>query len=145
MKWLKGEIAVRDADLKKLDEALGFFIAKTNLVYEDCHLNHGPGVPAPKAINYLCQRLDDLSEVEYNASLLSIPEFMSNTDELGDVLRIPICEECIEGLYDEDWLLFYCLTCNSSQWLIKSKAKKYYPAWESIRFLVECPICTNRK
>lgn len=132
-------------DLGKLDEALDFFIARMNLAYEDCHLNHGIGIRPPKAINYLCQRLDDLSEIEHNPSLLSIPEFMSNLNRNGDVLQIPICNECIEALYDEDWLLFYCLTCNSSQWLIKSKAKKLYPPWESIRFLVECPICTNRE
>lgn len=134
-----------DDDLRKLDEALDFFIAKMNLTYEHCHLNHGPGVEPPKATNYLCQRLDDLNKEDYDPMMLSIPEFSGNLNEFGDTLRIPICDECIAALYDEDWLLFYCLTCNSSQWIIKSKAKKLYPHWESIRFLIECPICTNRE
>ena len=135
-------------DLGKLDEALDFFIARMNLVYEKCHLNHGIGIEPPDAVNYLCQRLDNMNEPGYDSldpSLLAIPEFNKNLDSLGETLRIPICEECAAALYDEDWLLFYCLTCGSSQWLLKSKAKKLYPHWESIRFLVECPICTNRE
>ena len=76
------------------------------------HLNHGPGVEPPKATNYLCQRLDDLNKEDYDPMMLSIPEFSGNLNEFGDTLRIPICDECIAALYDEDWLLFYCLTCN---------------------------------
>jgi hypothetical protein len=136
-----------DEDFGKLDGALDFFIAKMNLIYEKCHLNHGPGVEPPDAVNYLCQRLDNLNEPGYDSmdpSLLAIPEFKKNLDDLGESLRIPICSECEEALYDEHWLLFYCLKCNSSQWLIKSRAKKLYPHWESIRFLAGCPICTNK-
>jgi len=135
-------------DLKRLDEALDYFVARANLVYEKCHLNHGLGVEPPQAVNYLCQRLDNLNEggdESIDPSLLSIPEFINKVDDSGDMLRIPICEECAEALYDEEWLLFYCLACNSSQWLLKSKAVKYYPAWESIRFLAECPMCTENK
>ena len=134
-----------DEDLGKLDEALNFFIAKMNLIYEKCHLNHGIGIEPPDATNYLCQKIGDLSAPIYDSidpALLAIPELSNGVDDIEDVLRIPICEECAAGLYDEDWLLFYCLKCNSSQWLIKSKAKKLYPHWESIRFLAGCPICT---
>jgi len=112
--------------MRDIDEALDFFIAKMNLIYEDCHLNHGLGVKPPRATEYLCQ-------------------WVGPKDQPTDLLRIPICVECAEALYDEKWLLFYCLNCNSSQWLLKSKAKKYYPIWESIRFLSECPICTENK
>lgn len=113
-------------DLTELDEALDLFIAKMNLVYERCHLNHGEGVKPPKATEYLCQWIGKDGQEEF-------------------LFRIPICDECAEALYDEEWLLFYCLTCNSSKWLLKSRAKKYYPKWESIRFLSECPICTENK
>jgi len=102
-------------------------IARIDLIGLVCHLNHGPGVEPPPAVNYLCQyigRTDD-------------------PDVLPDLYRIPICEECTAALYDEDWLLFYCLTCNSSQWLLKSKARKLYPKWESIRFLHTCPMCSE--
>ena len=111
--------------MEKLDEALDYFIAGANLIYEQCYLNHGSGQERPQAVNYLCQDVGAGNNIQ-------------------DTLRIPICAECAEALYDEVWLLFYCLTCNSSQWLLKSKAKKYYPKWESIRFLSQCPICVNK-
>lgn len=110
--------------MDRLDEALNYFVAKANLIYEHCYLNHGSGVEPPPALDYLCQNI-------------------GSGNEPIDTLRIPICSECVEALYDEDWLLFYCLTCTSSQWLLKSKAKKYYPKWESIRFLSQCPTCVE--
>lgn len=112
--------------MDKLDEALDYFVARVNLIYEHCHLNHGPGAESPPAVDYLCQNI-------------------GTGNESQDLLRIPVCAECAAALYDEEWLLFYCLTCMSSQWLLKRKARKYYPKWESIRFLSECPICTEKK
>jgi hypothetical protein len=102
-----------------LDTFMDDFIARIHLIGELCSLNHGPGVKPPPATNYLCQRIG------------------------SDLYRIPICDECAAALYDEEWLLFYCLSCNSSQWLLKSKAKKYYPKWESVRFLHTCPMCCS--
>jgi len=111
-------------DLQLLDEQIDLFIAQIHLVDEKCHLNHGPGILHPPAINYLCQYIG------YTA-----------TGHADGVLRIPICAECSAALYDEEWLLFYCLHCNSSQWLLKSKAKKLYPPWEHVKFFLECPNC----
>ncbi len=111
-------------DLKLIDEQIDLFIAQANLLGEKCHLNHGTGVLQPQAVNYLCQYIGN-----------------TNTGHADGLLRIPICAECSYALYDEDWLLFYCLNCNSSQWLLKSKARKLYPSWEHVKFLVECPNC----
>lgn len=112
-------------DLNLLEKRLNEFIAKTELLTEVCYLNHN-GENPPKATNYLCQYVGHYKEKVATG-----------------LLRIPICDECIAALYDSDWLLFYCLNCNSSQWLIKSKAKKYYPEWESVKFLAQCPNCFN--
>ena len=106
-----------------LDMAFVHLAARIDLLEQKCQLNHGPNIPAPEAVDYLCQYVG-----KKDSSTL-------------DMLTIPICGECIAGLYDEDWLLFYCLSCNSSQWLMKSRARNYYPAWESIRFLHTCPNC----
>lgn len=108
-----------------LDTHLDHLIAEIGLIGEKCHLNHGIGEKTPDAVEYLCQYIGKQDDLDIKP----------------DLLRIPICNECINALYDEDWLLFYCLTCNSSQWLLKSKAKKLYPKWESIRFLHTCPNC----
>jgi len=110
-----------------LDTHLDNLIAKIDLIGELCHLNHGIGVQPPPAVNYLCQYM---GKKEDNNKVL-------------DLLRIPICKECTIALYDEDWLLFYCLACGSSQWLLKSEAKKLYPKWESVRFLRGCPNCSE--
>lgn len=112
--------------MEDFDERLDELLAMINLIDECCHLNHGLDITPPPAVDYLCQYVG------------KIKESVGIADSL---LRIPICEECITALYDEDWLLFYCLVCNSSQWLIKSKAKKHYPKWESVKFLSMCPKC----
>jgi len=113
--------------MKDFDDNLDELLAMIGLINENCHLNHGSDITPPPAVDYLCQYVG------------KIEKGVGTADSL---LRIPICEECAGTLlYDDDWLLFYCLTCNSSQWLIKSKAKKLYPKWESIKFLSMCPKC----
>jgi len=109
-----------------LDESLGVFMEKMDLIGRRCHLNHKDQEP-PEAVDYLCQYIGKLDDPDIEPTLL----------------RIPVCVECANALYDEDWLLFYCLTCNSSQWLLKSKARRLYPKWESVRFLHTCPNCSE--
>ena len=108
-----------------LDANLDYLLSKLNLVGVTCHLNHGVGEKPPSAMEYLCQYIGK----------------QDDPDTIPELLRVPICEECVIALYDENWLLFYCLTCDSSQWLLKSKARKLYPKWESVRFLHTCPNC----
>lgn len=112
--------------MEELDQTLNEFVALIELMHETCHLNHGKGADIPQAVDYLCQYVGP-----------------TDSDVGTALLRIPICAECITTLYDKDWILFYCLTCNSSQWLMRSKAKKHYPEIESIKFLAQCPNCTE--
>lgn len=58
-------------------------------------------------------------------------------------LRIPICVDCVRGLYDDDWLLFYCVRCNENQWLNRSLAKREYPKTTKIVWFDTCPHCHN--
>jgi len=115
--------------MEDFDDNLDELLAMIGLIDKHCYLNHGPDIAPPPAVDYLCQYVGKIEGDVGTADVL---------------LRIPICEECIDTLYNEDWLLFYCLSCNSSQWLIKSKAKKLYPKWESIKFLSMCPKCTAK-
>lgn len=112
--------------MDELGKALDRFNAKISLIHEKCNLNHGIGTERSQAVDYLCQYV----------GLNTVSRYL---------LTIPICAECAAALYDEEWLLFYCLTCNSSQWLLKNEAKKLYPKWESIIFLTECPMCVGKE
>ncbi len=113
--------------MEDFDTDLDELLAIVSLIDKYCYLNHGPNITPPPAVDYLCQYIGKIE---------------GSVGTADSLLRIPICKECVETLlYDDNWLLFYCLSCNSSQWLIKSKAKKLYPKWESIKFLSMCPKC----
>lgn len=60
----------------------------------------------------------------------------------GDVV-IPICEECGDKLYSEDWVLLYCMECHNNFWIYKPESKKpwLYEKDEHIKWLPQCPYC----
>jgi hypothetical protein len=116
-------------DLKDLDEMLGFFMAKAELdmINEKCHLNHGiPEEGNPPAVDYLCQ----------NLGLMGI-------QEVDSTIRIPVCEECAEALYSNEWILFYCVRCHSSQWLYRKLAKREYKEGIHVVWFSVCPKCVT--
>lgn len=104
-----------------LDDILYKDLAKISLDSEVCLLKHNDDETHP-AVNYLCQMFGD-------------------GDVVSDLIRIPICEECEEALQGNDWVLFYCLGCNSSQWVLKEKAKRTYQDNKPLYFFINCPIC----
>ena len=113
-------------DLEKLDIDLDTMIAHLELENETCHLKHSKQDPAEnhKAINYLCQRLGD-----------------QELKVAGQELRIPICKECVEALYNNNWILVYCTYCHQSQWIYRPIAKREYPEGNNIYWLYICPHC----
>ena len=119
-----------DHMLDILDEEINLMMAKVELAGEYCHLKHSEYDPAENhpAVNYLCQNLGD-----------------KETGEVKQTLRIPICEECSESLYDENWILVYCTYCNKSQWILRRLAKFEYPEGNLIYFLDICPFCAKVK
>jgi len=108
-----------------LENAFDNFIDKLNLVNEKCCLKHAPKgmeIKAPQAVEFLCQYLG-----------------FKDDNVATELLRIPICADCVEGLNDPEWLLVYCVSCNSSQWIFKPKSSIKITG--DIIWLDECPEC----
>ncbi|MEW6427800.1 MAG: hypothetical protein AB1568_07175 [Thermodesulfobacteriota bacterium] len=97
---------------------------------EHCHLNHGPDT------------LDtDFPAIDY----LVLPVGYKETDHTEVIVReivIPVCLECVQGLSGNDWTLFYCLDCNSSQWVYRKLAR--FPYRHHVLWLKGCPRCAER-
>ena len=101
------------------------FINALSLRNETCCLKHGPEemkIRAPKAVDFLCQCLG-----------------LKEENKTTELLRIPICSECVEGLFNSEWLLVYCVNCNSSQWIFKPESS--IKTTEDMIWLDECPEC----
>jgi hypothetical protein len=104
------------------------FLAGLNLEGQTCMLNHNDEIERP-AVDYLCHQMGySLPDGDYEADA---------------ELRIPICEECVQGLCGGKEILFYCIGCNASQWMLKSQSKKEYPEGTNIIALKKCPKCYN--
>ena len=58
-----------------------------------------------------------------------------------DELKVPICEECLEAMHDQLWVLLYCFNCNESQWIHRPEAKREYT--EKITWFAVCPHCVH--
>lgn len=115
-------------DLDLLDEQLNMMLARAELEGETCGLKHSKKDPSENhpATNFLCQKLGN-----------------KKTKEGYQELRIPICEECSEALYDVDWILMYCTYCHKSQWVNREFAKKGYPPGNQVYWLDTCPFCAE--
>ncbi len=94
-----------------------------------CELNHGPETNSQdfKAVNYI------------------VMPFGYNQSDVQDVsvrdLVIPVCNECIQALLQEEWTLLYCFECCRSQWVCRKFAKNQYR--HHVLWLRGCPECTN--
>jgi predicted RNA-binding Zn-ribbon protein involved in translation (DUF1610 family) len=111
---------------------LDLLTAQANLDNETCGLKHIKSDPAENhpAVDYLCNR-------------------MGYTDPDGNAvadaeLRIPVCADCVDALLGNEWILFYCVHCGESQWMLKEKAKNGYPEDTKIIALRSCPICHKK-
>lgn len=103
-------------------------IAEMELEDAKCMLNHNDKIEHP-AVDFLCHQMG-----------FTLP---GGTYEADSELRIPVCEECVAGLTNGKWILFYCIGCGASQWLLKSEAKNGYPKDTNIIALKKCPKCYN--
>lgn len=119
------EIDTRIEMLDDLDSSIDECIAKINLIGTQCGFSHGPEhivQEKAEAVNYICQR------------------FGSDTE-----LRIPICQECLDGLNSGVWVVIYCITCNNSQWVYKPTSRLNFENGKQIIWLDECVKCTENK
>ena len=104
------------------------FIAQMELDGKTCMLNHNDEIERP-AVDFLCHRMGY--------------ELPDGTYEADAELRIPVCDECVQGLTNNEEILFYCIGCGASQWLLKSEAKNGYPKGTNVIALKKCPKCYN--
>jgi len=111
-----------------LDERLQKLTAIIDLEETTCGLKHSVADPSENhpAVDYLCQ------------------DFGYDLD--GNVItdariQIPVCEECVEALYGNEWVLCYCTECMSSQWILKSKSKITFKPDTHVIWMKECPVC----
>ena len=96
---------------------------------EFCELNHGPGTGHEKrpAVDYIIQPFGyTVNEIEEAAMR---------------EMTVPVCTECIEALLGNDWTLFYCFECCSSQWVYRKHARNRYR--HNILWLRGCPECSR--
>lgn len=110
------------------DLILNDMLARTELEGQYCMLNHNDEIGRP-AVDFLCHQM---------GYILPDDDYEADAE-----LRVPICEECVEGLVNGNDILFYCIGCGASQWLLKSEAKNGYPDDTNIVALKKCPKCYN--
>lgn len=110
------------------DIILSNFLAEVSLEGEVCGLKHIDDVEHP-AVDFLCHQMGY--------------ELPDGTYEADAELRIPVCQECAEALCGNEWILFYCVGCNSSQWCNRDLATKEYPRDLNIIAFKQCPKCKN--
>jgi hypothetical protein len=117
-----------EEELFLLDLGLNNMMAKIELENTTCGLKHSSEDPAEnhKAVDYICQRLGN-----------------KDIDSEDQEIRIPVCNECIEALHDENWILVFCVYCFKSQWICRRLAKKKYPKGNLIYWLDVCPFCSE--
>jgi len=109
-----------------LDCVIDDFIATVELENTQCGLDH-KDKKYHQAVDYLCKKIG-----------YKIPE----GDDIAEAeIRIPICQECVDALLSKEWIIFYCIECNSSQWLCRKYAKKEYPPDINVISLKTCPKC----
>ena len=115
--------------MTKIDPAL--IEAKLSLKGKTCQLKHSIKDPATNhpAVEYICQ---PMGYKESEVVDVSVYRF-----------EIRICEECVEALYSDDWILLYCISCRSSQWIFKRLARLTYLEGMHIKWMDECPECKN--
>ena len=96
---------------------------------EFCELNHGPKTHQEKrpAVDYIIQ------------------PFGYNVNEIEEVavreMIVPVCTDCAEALQGNEWTLFYCFECCSSQWVNRRYAKNRYR--HNILWMRGCPECSE--
>ena len=117
------------------DEITDELHSRLDLIGEHCHLKHSAEDPAENhpAIDYLCQDFGQEASVDFGHAI--------NENFVSFSIRIPICKECVEALLGEEWVLCYCIHCNSSQWVCKKYSRLQFPFWMHIKWMDECPIC----
>ena len=119
--------------LKNNKDDVELLHAKAELIDEHCHLQHNEELDPAK----------DHEAVEYLVQYLGVTK--DDVEEAQDMLMIPICQDCVDGLSDPKWFLMYCITCNNSQWIYRPlwhPARKPLPKYQ-VQWVDECHHCKD--
>jgi hypothetical protein len=119
--------------LDMADMLLQEIAALADLDDETCGLKHSKEDPSENhpAVDYLCHMMGITTK---------------DGEEISDAqLRIPVCQECVDALLDNEWILFYCVYCGESQWLLKRLAKNGYSEDTKIIAFKACPNCYTKQ
>lgn len=123
----------------EFDDAIDELHARIDLQNEHCHLKHSEEDPSENhpAVDYLCQDFGQEASTDVGHAI--------NETLVAYTLRVPICQECMEALLGDEWILLYCVHCNNSQWVSRKYAKYHYPFWLHIKWMDACPVCHEVK
>lgn len=127
--YISQEICRKRDKRKRTMNAIDKLGLLAQLEHEFCELNHGPDTYLEKrpAVDYIIQPFGyNVNEIEE----ASVREMI-----------VPVCTDCSEALQGDDWTLFYCFECCSSQWVYKKFAKNRYR--HNILWLRGCPACSE--
>lgn len=106
--------------------------AAADIGESNCSLEHGPGT---KASDYPA----------VNAMVIPIGRRINEVEsEEVRKLSIPICQECVEGLQSDAWVLVYCLNCNENHWIFRAHARNKYAPGCHTMLLQGCQNCTKK-
>ena len=112
------------SDVKDLDELLYKMSAEADLEGMRCGLFHHKQDPAGLAVDFLHQHFG----------------FGGNAT---DTLRIPVCQDCVDALLGDEWILMFCIHCNQSRWISRKWSRNAYPPGLSIKWIDGCPECVS--
>jgi hypothetical protein len=94
-----------------------------------CELNHGPGTDSR-----------DYPASDYLVMPMGYQE-NPHVEVAAREMVIPVCAGCIDALLGDEWTLFYCFDCCSSQWVHRQLARFNYR--HHLLWLRGCPECTT--
>lgn len=117
--------------IEMFDFVLEQLVADADLQDAHCELFHTKDDPAENhpAVDYLCHQFG-----------LQLPDgdFVADTE-----IRIPVCQDCVNALCGDEWILFYCVGCGASRWVNRRLSQHEYPKNTHVIGFEECPECRN--
>ena len=84
---------------------------------------------------------DPNEEVPFATDYLTVPMGFNSQHE--DTLQIAACNECIDYLSSNEWVLILCIGCLASRWVYKKHAKLDYGN-KALVLVDGCPNCTGK-
>ena len=108
-------------------DALDRLAILAELTEDFCELHHGANT----------------KKEDYKAIDVVVKEFQNKQGEIKS-LYIPICQDCMTKMHDNNYILLYCFECDATRWLPRGIAKNKYSEEHNTIWLRGCPDCTGK-